>query len=203
MFRIAALLLAVSLAVPALAQVEHCLDQQIVGGPDAPAPLITGWQWAQTFTCEAGGVLSRIEAEVDASATTSGTVTLQLRSTVSLHPDSGDAALLASADLLIDGGAGVQSLVLDLVGSDVVVYPGDVLSLVLVSDTAGYDVFTAPRWQGFETAAYDGGGAYYRVPLLDWVAQDHMDLHLGVYLDCATPTETESWSAVKALFGRE
>ncbi|MEZ4387315.1 MAG: hypothetical protein R3D98_06995 [Candidatus Krumholzibacteriia bacterium] len=193
-----AAVLALAVSAPALA--DDCLDQQVAGGTDTPAPLISGWQWAQTFTCEAGGELSRLEVEYDAGGTPPGTVSLQLRSTVDGHPDSGEAALLATVDLPIVAGPGVQTLALDLGAAGVIVYPGDVLAAVLVTETPGYDVFTCARWRGYQSDAYAGGQAFYKASVLDWVAQETVDLTVSCYLDCATPVAGRSWSAVKGLF---
>ncbi len=198
--RLLLVILAVAVAAPALAQRDDCLDQQVMGGTDALGPLITDWQWAQTFTCEAGGELSLLEVEYDADGSPPGTVTLQLRSTVDGIPDSGAAALLAEVDLAIESAGGVQTLALDLAAAGVVVYPGDLLAAVLVTGSPGYDIFTAARWLGHESDPYAGGRALYKASVLDWVAQDGIDLNVSCYLDCATPVAGRSWSAVKGLF---
>lgn len=202
MIRLSLCLLALVAAATAPAQVEHCQVEDVSGGPDTPAPLITDWQWAQTFTCQAGGILSRLDVEYSSMNAPVGTVRLELRAVSDDLPDETANGLLAGVDVAVGNAPGVRVARLDLLEADIHVDVGDQLAVTMTATTDGYDVFAAPRWYGWTAGDYAGGLAYYRAEGLDWMPQEAIDLSFACWADCATPIAAASWSAVKARFSR-
>jgi hypothetical protein len=183
-----------------IAAAEDCLDQQFASGVDDEGPLVTSWEWAQTFTCEAGGELSKIEADFTWLGIPADVLTLELRTLVGEQPAEGAAALLASADVPLIAAPGTQTAVLDLTGLAITVETGERYALVLKAENPEYDIFNCAYWQGDGAGGYSGGRAFYRTPGFDWFAQGDADLVFRTYLDCATPVESVSWSALRSQF---
>lgn len=186
------------------APAEDCLDVQVDGLASYNGPLITDWQWAQVVTCIGGGVLSRLEADVESQASPPGFITFELRTTTAGLPDTGESAVLATGQVDVATIIGASTIALDLTGLEIEAQTGDTFALVLITTTPGHDALNCVNWLGGVEAEYTGGDAYYRTPWTEWLpatsADTPVDLNFRTYFDCSTPVEARAWAVIKSLY---
>jgi hypothetical protein len=116
---------------------------------------------AQTFTVGITGILGRVEVAVTRLATTTGPLSVEIRPVIGGFPNPLNAPILADGLVFpadVPNGPTFGFVGVDLLSDNLVVTPGDVLAIVLRSDTAagGY------AWGYTAGDPYAGGHAFFR-----------------------------------------
>lgn len=204
------------LLLPSSSAFANCInyiDQAQEVWPGFGYGASTDWDAAQTFVVQAAGHLTAVELAMT-TGYDDGTVLLDIRRTSGGAPLEDNATVLGSAAIPLTSLPDPRGwIVIDLAASNITVFPGDSLAIVLriVNPT-----FLLAGWYGAVGAVgvsdpYVPGEAYTRdhphtwVPMWTWVGPSwkRMDWAFRVYV-CEEPVSTPStsWGRLKARFGR-
>ena len=116
---------------------------------------------AQTFTVGLGGILGRVEVALSRLVDTAGPLNVEIRSTIAGLPDPLSASVVAEGVLTaadVPNGPQFAFVGVDLLSENFVVAPGDVLAIVLRSDTTAGGYF----WAFTPGDPYAGGHGFFR-----------------------------------------
>jgi|GEM_PF-2813598 len=157
------------------------------GSPDGAYAIHSGQSAAQTFTVENSGLLDRIELPVARNQNTTLPLQVELREIDPLGP------LLASFSVPA-ASVGMQLFPATLVGVDLgaqsfAVLPGQILAIVLTSDTSGLsDDNASYSWENsFGYPEYTGGiGDVWNLPFGEY-APHHLPQDFGFRAFVAVP----------------
>lgn len=194
------------LVAGAVAAQTDCPDQTNVSPIDYDLNVNGVTSAAQTFTADAGGLLAEIEVHLDRIGQPAGPLVLELRATMDGEPDENDAAVLAQQFVAPEAIDGPTTVIFDVSAIELEVSPGVMYAVSFRSPVSGNDP-TADVYVvlGGGGNPYPGGKGYFRAFSPEWQrAHDDdgatVDFAFTTYLDCSTPTVSNSWSSVRASY---
>jgi hypothetical protein len=184
-----------------------CVDQAIETQDTAGILLDAETEVGQTIICRLGGTIEYIEVLVTAVGAPSGMLVVGVYSTVSVDGFSVPEELLAERTMNLSGLGAPAYVAVDFNGANLRVEAGEALAVVVRASQAEPDPANYAEWIGDSLDGYADGMAYFRWFNIDPAWQivtnengDFVDLGLRIYLDCTTPVEMTTWSAVKTLY---
>jgi hypothetical protein len=184
-----------------------CVDQAIETQDAAGILVFAESEVGQTIICRLGGTVESIEVLMAAVGAPSGMLVVGVYSTVSVDGFSVPEALLAERTMNLNGLGAPAYVAVDFNGANLRVEAGEALAVVVRAPQVEYDPANYAEWLGDSLVGYPDGMAYFRWFNFDPAWQivtnengDFVDLGLRIYLDCSTPVEMSTWSAVKTLY---